>query len=80
MRSFLTRNLHGIGIVFVRQTVSSIPHLIEKDMVREYISKMKNVKAAGPSGVVSEMIKAAREAKVDMITDMKNYIIVRVIV
>lgn len=32
-------------------TVSSIPHLIDKDMVRKPISKMKNGNVAGPSGV-----------------------------
>ena len=44
-------------------------------MVRESISKMKNGKAAGLSGVVSEMVKAAGEAGVDMITDVVNQII-----
>ena len=34
-------------------TVSSIPCLIDKGMVRESISKTKNEKNAGPSGVVS---------------------------
>ena len=43
-------------------------------MVRELISKMKNGKAAGPSEVVSEMVKAAGEVKVDMITDLVNQI------
>ena len=37
---------------------------------------MKNGKAAGPSGVVSEMVKAAGKAGVDMITDLVNQIIV----
>ena len=40
-------------------TVSSVPHLIDKDMVREPTSKMKYGKASGPSGVVSEIVKAA---------------------
>ena len=31
-------------------TVSSVPHFIDKDMVSESLSKMKNGKAAGPSG------------------------------
>ena len=35
---------------------------------------MKNGKAAGPSEVVSEMVKAAGEVKVDMITDLVNQI------
>ena len=44
-------------------------------MVRESISKMKNGKTAGPSGVVSEMVKAAGETG-DMVTDLVNQIIV----
>ena len=37
---------------------------------------MENEKPQGPSGVVSEMVKAAGEAGVDMITDLVNLIIV----
>ena len=42
-------------------TITSIPYSIDKDMVRESISKKKNRKAAGLSGVVSEMVKTAGE-------------------
>ena len=35
--------------------------LIDKNMVRESISKIKNEKPAQPSSVVSEMVKAAGE-------------------
>ena len=45
-------------------------------MVRESISKMKNGKAAGPTGVVAELVKAAWEAGVAVITDLVNQIIV----
>ena len=34
--------------------VSGIPYLIEKDMVKESIRKMRIGKAAGPSGVVQK--------------------------
>ena len=44
-------------------------------MIRESISKMKNGKAAGPSGLVSEMVKALGEG-VDMNTNLVNHIIV----
>ena len=37
-------------------------------MVRDSISKMKNGKAAGPSGLVPEMVKAAGETGVGKIT------------
>ena len=50
------------------ETVKNVPHFIDKDMIRESISKMKNEKAAGPSGLVSEMIKAAGEAGLDRTT------------
>ena len=38
---------------------------------------MKNRKAAGPSVIMSEMINAAGEAGVDMITKLVNQIIVQ---
>ena len=57
-------------------TFTWIPLLKNKDMVRESISKMKNGKAAGPTGVVSELVKAAWEAGVAVITDLVNQIIV----
>lgn len=41
---------------------SSVPYLIDKSMVRERISKTTNEKSAGPSGLVSEMVKSAGKA------------------
>ena len=46
-------------------TITSIPCSIDKDMVRESISKIKNGKAAELSGAVSEMVKTAGEAGVE---------------
>ena len=66
--------------LFQADTVSSVPCLIEKNIVRESVIKMKNGKAAGPSGVVSYMLKAAGEAGVHMITDLVNQIIVERII
>ena len=57
-------------------TINSIPCSIDKDMLRESISKIKNGKAAGLSGVVSEMVKTAGEAVAEMMTDIVNHIIV----
>ena len=54
-------------------------HLIQKDMARESISKMKNGKAAGSTGLVSEMVNSAGEVGVDIITNLLNEIIVGVI-
>ena len=50
-------------------TVSSVSRLMDKDIVRESIIKMKYGKAGGPTGVVSEMVKTPGEAGGDMITD-----------
>ena len=36
---------------------------------------MKKGKACGPSGIVIEMVKAGRDAMLDVITDMINLII-----
>ena len=57
-------------VLFQGDTVSSAPCIIEKDMVRESISKMKNGEAAGTSSVVLEMVKSAVEVGFDMITDL----------
>ena len=48
--------------------------MINKDIVRESISQMENGKAGGPSGVLSENVKATGEAGVDMITELVNQI------
>ena len=66
--------------LFQTDTVSGIPHLIDKNMITESISKMENGKAARSSGVVSEMVNAAGEAGVDMITTLVNQIIVEGII
>ena len=44
--------------------------------VRDLISEIKNGKAAGLWGVVSEMVKTAKEVGVEMVTDIVNQIIV----
>ena len=43
-------------------------------MVRESVSKIKNGMAAGPSGVVSEMVKTAGKARGVMITELVNQV------
>ena len=54
--------------------VSDRPCLKNKDIVRESVSKLKNRKAAGPSGVVSKVIKAAGKAAVNIIANLVNQI------
>ena len=51
------------------------PIPITIDMVKKAISKMKSGKAAGPSGIVVEMIKAAGDAGATMIPDLATAII-----
>ena len=64
-------------------TANSILSLVDRQKHGLRVSlkiKIKNGKAVGPSGVISEMVKVAEdagEAVVDMITDLVNQIIVR---
>ena len=51
------------------------PIPISIDMVNNTISKMKSGKAASPSGIVVEMIKAAGDTGATMIRDLANVII-----
>ena len=56
-------------------TVSRVPCLIDKDMLRESINKIKNARIVGPSSVLLEMVKVAGEVRLDMMTDLVNQII-----
>ena len=47
-------------------TVGNIARLIDKDMARKIISKMNNGKVVEPSINISEIVKTAEEAEVDM--------------
>ena len=49
-------------------TVSGVTRLINRGMIRESISKMKNGKAEEMSVVVTEIAKTAEEAGIGMIT------------
>ena len=48
-------------------------------MIRGSIHKTKNGKATGPTGAVREIVKPAGKARVDIITNLVNQIIVGVI-
>ena len=54
------------------------PIPITIDMVKKAISKMKSGKAAGPSGIVVEMIKAAGDTGATMIRDLATAIVVSI--
>ena len=55
--------------------LEGLPIPITIDMVKKAISKMKSGKAAGPSGIVVEMIKAAGDTGATMIRDFATAII-----
>ena len=55
--------------------VEGPPVPITVDMVKKAISKMKSGKAAGPSGIVVEMIKAAGDSGASLICDLALLII-----
>ena len=44
-------------------------------MVVKAIIKMKNGKAAGPSGIIAEMLKTSSDTGVWLVTDLPNDII-----
>ena len=48
--------------------ISGVPHLVDKDITRESVYKMKNGKAAGQSGLVLEIVKSVEEAGLSLIT------------
>ena len=54
---------------------SDVPRLIDKGKLKESINEIKNGEAAETSGLMSEMVKKAGEAGVDIITDLVNQII-----
>ena len=45
------------------ETVSGPYFLIDKDMNNEFVNKMNNEKAAGPSGSSSEIVKSIGQAE-----------------
>ena len=51
------------------------PPLVTQEMVEKSISKMKTGKAPGPSGVLTEMLKASSDVCSEMIADLTNSII-----
>ena len=67
----------GEGIASLRQIVNCVSFLIDKDMFRESISKMKDEKTAGTSDLVLKKVKSAREAEAGVIKDLVNQIIVK---
>ena len=48
------------------------PILITIEMLVKAIIKMKNGKAAGPSGIIAEMLKTSSDTGVWLVTDLPN--------
>ena len=71
MKGFSTLNLTGTLII----CPMSNPIPISIDRVKKAISKMKSGEAAGPSGIVVEMIKAADDTGATMIRDLATAIV-----
>ena len=59
----------------VADPVLGPPPLVTREMAEKSISKMKLGKAPGPSGVVTEMLKASSDVCSEMIADLTNSII-----
>ena len=59
----------------VADPVLGPPPLVTREMVEKSISKMKLGKAPGPSGVVTEILKASSDVCSEMIADLTNSII-----
>ena len=65
-----------ITIEIVNEPLLEDPPIpITIDMVKKAISKMKSGKAAGPSGILVDMIKAAGDTGATMIHDLATAII-----
>ena len=50
--------------------VAGPPPSVSKELVRKALSRMKSGKAAGPSGVLAEMLKAAGEEGIELTRDL----------
>ena len=48
----------------------SVPQIIKKNIVKRSINKVRNRKAARPSGLVPEVLKSLWEAGIDIITGL----------
>ena len=48
---------------------------IDKEIVRAALQKLKDSEAAGASGIVAEILKASREAGLDLFTELFNNIV-----
>ena len=66
----------GKSYLYTEPSVEGPAIKITKDVIAEAVLKMKEGKACGPSGIVTEMVKTEEGAMLDVITDMINLIII----
>ena len=78
MKSCQMKSFPGIGKLFrlfdaINESCKGEEITVEE--VQAAIKKMRNNKAAGPSGVVADMLKAAGDAGTRWITDICNRVV-----
>ena len=66
--------LCGIVTFFLTEPKIGSPLYIAEEMISKAIAKMKTGKAAGPSGIVIEMIRLAGKEIIKSITNLANRI------
>ena len=54
--------------------VEGPPPPVMKDLIRKALRKMKCGKAAGPSGIIAEMLKAAGEVGIELLTELTEMV------
>ena len=78
IKLFFVATLHLLNFFcshYFTEYVEGPADMINKEEVRQAIQDLKVRKAAGPSGVTAEMIKAAGEQAVDWLTSICNRIV-----
>ena len=50
------------------------PPPVTTDLIRKALRKMKCGKAAGPSGIIAEMLKAAGEVGIELLTELTEVV------
>ena len=54
--------------------VEGPPPSVRKDLIRKALRKMKCGKAAGPSGIIAEMLKAAGRVGIELLTELTEVV------
>ena len=76
MFSFSSLNSHGRKNTWYTKNPVKGPHpKIEREWVKVALQKMKDGNAVGTSGIAAEMLKAAGDIGLDILTDLCNTII-----